>query len=205
MISSSIIQNVLECKVETGDDLKFLRLTVSRLKRFGLSRFWIWFLCALFSVIGALISNHQGQHHWIGAMFGFLLFLGISALLCLQTAEEEVLLIDDRENECVRIQCRSKDFWGRVHVFRRAHIICDSLLPDQVVINECFVGLSSVRDILGFIAVRDFESSQKPVSQPQHEGDEFVIAFEHFLPRLEAIEMLFCATHDWLVQIANRS
>lgn len=144
---------------------------------------------------------------------GLIAFIGISVVLHMRTAEEEVLFVDDKPHNCVRIQCQSKNFLGKAHDFRRAHICRDSLLPDQVVINECFVGLSTVKDILGFIAVRDFEPSFSTETHTsvtanttlQHEDDEFVIAFEHFTPRLKAIEMLYSATHEWLTRITNRS
>ena len=213
MKSLSLTQEGLYCKAETGEDSKFLRLTVSRPKFLRFHCFWTWLICALFSVTGAFFAQHIGQSCWTGAVLGLVLFGGLFVVLHLRTAEEEVLLVDDKPHNCVRVQCRSKDFWGRVHDFRRAHICRDSLLPDQVVINECFVGLSSVRDILGFIAVRDSEpsfstethSSAAAATTSQHEDDEFVIAFEHFLPRLKATEMLYCATHDWLSQIINCS
>ena len=213
MDSSSITQEGLCCKVETGEDPAFLRLLVSRSNCHFYRGFWAWLFCALFSVIGAFFAQNRGQSYWIGAVLGLTVFIGISVVLHMRTAEEEVLLVDDKPHNCIRIQCQSKNFLGKAHDFRRAHICRDSLLPDQVVINECFVGLSTVKDILGFIAVRDFEplfstethTSVTANTTLQHEDDEFVIAFEHFTPRLKAIEMLYSATHEWLTRITNRS
>ena len=131
-------------------------------------------------------------------------------------SKEEVLLVEDSEANCVRVQCRSFDQGNHEHDLRRAHVPIDAALDHQVVVNECFVNISSVRDILGFIAIvdsdptiqkTDRDSCQQTVESQKdalHENDSFVPAFEHFLPRLNAVEVLYNSIVSWLSRVAQR-
>ena len=204
--SVSISSDGLTCSAAPGEDDKYFCISLSTQRR----NLLLFGGAALIAVTARWIAlTFMGASSTVGAVAACAALVLTIAVMRNSIVREEVILVEDAEARCVRIQCRSFDRFGGEHDFRRAHMPIDETLPKQVVLNECFVGFSSIHDVLGFIASIDNEptaskANQEKNAEEDHENDSFVLAFEHFTPRLKLVEAVYRSTHTWLARVYDR-
>ena len=210
----SITVDGLACTASAGADDSYYHIAVSQRKYFQAALTILVPVGLVELILHAFIGASARTNAIVVGVVMLIMILWIRGRI----SKEEVLLVEDVKARCVRVQCRSFDLGGNEHDLRRAHIIIDEALENQVVINECFIGISSIHDVLGFIAMLDPEpefkenkighvppKAKKRINEEDlHEDDSFVLAFEHFTPRLQPVELLYRGVHAWLSRVAKR-